>query len=290
MYSSGMSMAVASTLDDALRHLAERPDALVLAGGTDAMVEFNMGHRRADAVVAVNRVRELRSWTHDPVAGTVHIGAAITWTELMADPLSTWVPALAQASRTVGSPQIRNAGTLGGNVGTASPAGDGLPVLAALDAVVHLASVGGTRDVPFAEFATAPKRTVRRPDELITGVTLPVLDGYQGYAKVGVRNAMVIATASLCLAVHRPTRSVRFALGSVGPVILRASAAEARAAERVDWDGGDITDDAVDEIAAMVRDAARPIDDHRSTADYRRHAIGVLAARQLRRAFPGSPS
>lgn len=294
MYSSSMSMAVATTLDDALRHLAARPDAMVLAGGTDAMVEFNMGHRRAASVVAVDRVRELRSWIHEPAAdggrAVVQIGAAITWTELMTEPLASWLPALAQAARTVGSPQIRNAGTIGGNIGTASPAGDGLPVLAALDAVIHLASLGGTREVPFGEFATGPKRTVVRPGELITGVTVPVLDGYQGYSKVGVRNAMVIATASLCLATSRSDRSVRVALGSVGPVILRAPEAEAFVAEHADWDRLVLDDDTVRAAAAMVAAEARPIDDHRSTAAYRRHAISVLAARQLRRAFPGSPS
>lgn len=285
-----MSVQVASTLDEALAMLAARPSALVLAGGTDLMVELNLGHRRTDHVVAVNRVRELRSWRHDPgvdgATGTVHIGAGVTWTEIMDEPLATLVPALAQAARTVGSPQIRHAGTIGGNIGTCSPAGDGLPVLGALDAVVHLASVGGTRDVPFAEFATGPKRTVRRPDELITGVTVPVLDGYQGYAKVGVRNAMVIATASACLAVDRPGRTVRIALGSVGPVILRAPDAESAVSGSDVWDTGSVSDQQVAAFGAATAAAARPIDDHRSTAAYRRRAIEVLAQRLLRRAFP----
>jgi CO/xanthine dehydrogenase FAD-binding subunit len=187
-----MSVEVVSTLHEALQHLAARPDALVLGGGTDLMVELNSGHRRADAVVCVNRVRELRSWLHDPVAGTVHLGAAITYAEVMTEPLATLLPAMAQAARTVGSPQIRHAATVGGNVATASPAGDGLPVLSALDAVVHLATIDATRDVPFAEFAIGPKRTVLQPGELITGITVPVLEGFQGYSKVGVRNAMVI--------------------------------------------------------------------------------------------------
>ena len=281
-----MSVQVASTLDEALAMLAERPAALVLAGGTDVMVELNLGHRRADHVLSVNRVRELRSWRHDPVARTVHIGAGVTWAEILDDPLAALLPALAQAARTVGSPQIRHAGTLGGNVGTSSPAGDGLPVLRALDAVIHLASVGATRDMPFAEFAHGPKRTDRRPEELITGITVPVLDGPQGYAKVGVRNAMVIATASACLAVDRPSRSVRLALGSVGPVILRAPDAEAMVAGSEVWDTDTISDDDVVAFGAAAAAAAQPIDDHRSTAAYRRRAIDVLARRLLRRAFP----
>src|SRR5262249_3059669 len=127
--------------------------------------------------------------------------------------------------------------------------------------------------------------TVRQPDELITGVTVPVLDGWQGYAKVGVRNAMVIATATCCLAVDARTRSVRIALGSVGPVIIRASEAEAYATANVDWSAPAAGPDVVARIGELAAEAARPIDDHRSTADYRRHAIGVLAARLARRAF-----
>lgn len=283
-----MSVQVASTLDEALAHLAADPAALVLAGGTDLMVELNGGHRRTDAVVCVNRVAELRTWRHDPAAGTLRIGAAVTYAELGTEPLATLVPALAQAARTVGSPQIRNAATIGGNVGTASPAGDGLPVLAALDAVVHLASVaGGDRDVPFADFASGPKRTVVRPGELITGVTVPVLSGFQGYRKVGVRNAMVIATASACLAVHEPDRSVRIALGSVGPVILRSAEAEAIAEAEVDWEAGVVSSEVVQRFAAAAAATARPIDDHRSSAAYRRRAIEVLAGRLLTRAFAG---
>src|SRR5215207_2152593 len=158
---------VASSLDEALGALASSPASLVLAGGTDLMVEMNMGHRRADSVVCVNRISELRTWRVDQTARTLFVGAAITYGELMEEPLASMVPALAQAARTVGSPQIRSAATIGGNVGTASPAGDGLPVLSALDAVVHLASATGSRDVAFAEFASGPKRTVLRTGELI---------------------------------------------------------------------------------------------------------------------------
>ena len=281
-----MTCVAPTSLRAALDALADDPDALVLAGGTDLMVEVNMGHRTPVNVVAVSRVTELRSWLHDPVAGTVRLGAGVTYGELMSEPLASLLPALAQAARTVGSPQIRHAATIGGNVGTASPAGDGLPVLSALDAVVHLESAVGGRDVPFAEFAVGPKRTVRQPGELITAVTVPVLRGWQGYAKVGVRNAMVIATATCCLVVDEAQRSVRIALGSVGPVIIRAGEAEAFAAASVDWPAAAATDEVVRRIGALAAGASRPIDDHRSTADYRRHAIGVLAARLARRAFP----
>ncbi|MCU1358965.1 MAG: putative xanthine dehydrogenase FAD-binding subunit [Ilumatobacteraceae bacterium] len=285
-----MSVEVLSTLHEALQQLAARPDALILGGGTDLMVELNSGHRRADAVVCVNRVRELRSWLHDPQAGTVHLGAAVTYAELMTEPLASLLPALAQAARTVGSPQIRHAATIGGNVATSSPAGDGLPVLAALDAVVHVASAAGSRDVAFGQFATGPKRNVLQPGELITGITVPVLDGHQGYSKVGVRNAMVIATASACLAVDVPSRSIRLALGSVGPVIIRATDAERLGENGVQWEQRAVDEDTVAAFAASARDAARPIDDHRSTAAYRSRAIEVLAGRLLLRAYPGAAS
>ena len=166
-----MSLLLPTSLDEAVGMLGEHPDALILAGGTDLMVEINDGHRRPDdVVVAVNRVPELRSWRHDPAAATLTIGAAITYTELLSDPLATFSPALAEASRTVGSPQIRNAGTLAGNLGTCSPAGDALPVLAALDATVTLASAAGVRTMPVREFMTGVKRTAIEPGELIVEI------------------------------------------------------------------------------------------------------------------------
>lgn len=281
-----MSVTVAYALSDALRILASNPDATVLAGGTDLMVELNGGHRRVDEIVVVNRIPELTSWRHDPGAATLHLGAGVTYAEIERAPIADWVPALAQAARTVGSPQIRHAATIGGNLGTCSPAGDGLPVLSALDAQVHLASSQGERTVSFAEFMVAPKRTARLPGELITGVTVPVLTGWQGYSKVGVRNAMVIATASAALVVDTAGRNVRLALGAVGPVILRCPDAEELIAVHADFGDRRVAAEIVEEFAALARATARPIDDHRSTADYRRHAIGVLAARLLRRAFP----
>ena len=269
--------------------LGEHPDALVLAGGTDLMVEINEAHRSLagdETVVAVNRVSELRAWSVDTTAGAVRLGAGVTYTELARPPLADLLPALGQAARTVGSPQIRNAATLGGNLATCSPAGDGLPVLSALDAMVELLGPDGVRTMPVGEFMIGVKRTARRPGELLTAVSVPLLDGWQGYAKVGVRNAMVIAIAGACLAVDRPGRSVRIALGSVAPTIVRAPDAEAFAASVVGWDTGTVGDDAVARFASLVAAATRPIDDHRASAAYRRRAVEVLAGRLLRRAFP----
>lgn len=286
-------MLTPTSLDQALAALVDAPTAMVLAGGTDVMVEVNESRLAvADdrTVLSVRRLPELRGWAHDPVAGTLRLGAAVTYAELERPPLSDFVPALAQAARTVGSPQIRNAATIGGNLATCSPAGDGLPVLAALDAVVEVRSATGSRDVPVAEFMVGVKRTALQPGELITAVTVPVLDGWQGYAKVGIRNAMVIAIASACLAVDRPSRSVRLALGSVAPTVVRAGAAEAHAARVVDWDAGSIAADDAARAGELAAAATSPIDDHRATAAYRRHAVEILTRRLLQRAFPGAPS
>jgi len=284
-----VSVLVPRSLADAVSALGEFPDGLVLAGGTDLMVEINEAQRRIDdehTVVAVNRVPELRAWTLDRAAATVRIGAGVTYTELGREPLASLLPALAQAARTVGSPQIRNAATIGGNLATCSPAGDGLPVLSALGAVVELASAGGVRSLPIGDFMVGVKQTDRRPGELLTAVTVPLLDGWQGYAKVGVRNAMVIAIAGACLAIDGPSRSVRLALGSVAPTVIRVPEAESFAAQRIDWAAGTVGRDAVAEFGGLAAAASRPIDDHRSTAAYRRHSIGVLARRLLSRAFP----
>ena len=280
-----MPVHLPDTVDAAVSALASDPVSTVLAGGTDLMVEVNEGHRRPDrSVVVVNRIPELRSWRRSADASSVSIGAAVSWTELVDGPLAAMVPALAQASRTVGSPQIRNVGTLGGNLATCSPAGDGLPVLSALGATVDLASVSGRRSLPVADFMLGVKRTALGPGEIIVSITLPVVDGWQGYAKVGVRNAMVIAVASACVVLDREHRSVAVALGSVGPTVLRCPEAEAHLAEVIDWEQLDVPVDQLDRFAELVAAASRPISDHRSTADYRRHAVGVLAQRLVRRA------
>lgn len=283
-------MTIATSIDDACASLAAHPDALVLAGGTDLMVEVNRGVRTIGHVVAVDRIPELRGWSLEgDRADVLRLGAGTTCTDLAEPALASLVPALAQAARTVGSPQIRNTATLGGNLATASPAGDTLPVLAALDAEIELQSAGGARRLPLDEFVTGVKANALIPGELITAIRVPVLDGPQEFLKVGTRNAMVIAVTSLALVVDRPGRNVRVALGSVAPVPLRAVEAEVLVAERLDFENMASPDsDLVDRFADLVADAARPIDDHRSSAAYRRHAVRVLARRAILRAFPGS--
>jgi len=278
-----MSVTVPDTLDAAVAALAADPDATVLAGGTDLMVEVNDGRRALGHVVAVGRLPELAGI--DVRESTVVIGAATTFARLERPPVADIVPALAYAARTVGSPQIRNAATIGGNLATASPAGDSLPVLVALGATVEVASARGRRLVPITEFFVRAKRSALEGDELVVAVHVPRRRGRQDYLKVGVRNAMVIAVASLAIAVDLDARAVGVGLGSVGPTPIAVPDACAWVAERATWhpDRLAVADADVVEFAARVAAAARPIDDHRSTAAYRSRAVEVLARRALRR-------
>jgi len=253
-------------------------------GGTDLMVEVNFNRTSVNDVVALRQVNELKRWHIDDEAGAIRLGAGVPYAEMERSPLHEHLPALAQAARTVGSPQIRAAGSLGGNLGTCSPAGDGLPVLSALDAIVHLQSVDGTRDVSIHDFMVGVKKNTRRADEVIVAVTLPLLAGYQGYAKVGTRNAMVISAASACVA-HDPLGgSVRVALGAVAPTVVRARQAEAWLAAQANLRSAlRISPALAREFGQRAANECSPIDDHRSTASYRRHAIAVLVERLLLR-------
>ena len=245
-----------------------------LAGGTDLMVEVNFGHARPEKVVSLRKLEELADWSGN------RIGAGVTWRRLERE----GPRALAQAARTVGSPQIRNAGTIGGNVGTASPAGDGLPFLAAVDARIELRSPQGTRLLGWDDFFTGVKKTARRPDELITAVHLPEdLPARHEFAKVGVRNAMVISTV-MAVVTRRTDGTTTVALGSVAPTPIRIPRAEALASAEARPSAA-----ALAEFARIVSEDVRPITDHRSTEQYRRHAAGVLARRLLERCLRERP-
>ena len=277
-------MHVAESLDEVCGLLAADPSASLLAGGTDFMVEVNYSGRRPASVIAVDRVPELTGWRRRN--GSVEMGAAMTYAEMEHPLFAAYVPALAQAARTVGSPQIRNAGTLGGNLATASPAGDTLPPLAALDARVTVRSVRGSRELGLDELIVGPKQNTLAADEVIHSVSVPVIDGPQEFLKVGTRNAMVISVATVALVLDRTQQRVRVALGSVAPVPLRATEAEDWIAGAVDWDSTDApAESLLVRFGELVATAARPIDDHRSTADYRRHAVAVMARRALARAL-----
>lgn len=260
------AVVIPTTLDDALSTLAERPELRPVHGGTDAMVGINAGTSTADGWLSLRRVESLdRIDQHD---GQLLIGAGVRF-ETIEHSLTELVPSLAAAARTVGSPQIRRAGTIGGNLATASPAADSVPPLLCHDAEVGLTSTLGTRWVPLDAFAIGPKQTVRRPDELIAAVRLTSIGGAQSFAKVGTRNAMVISICSLAARLDPSTGLARVAIGSAAPTVLRVRSAEDAL---LDPTGADA-------FAAEVRAAARPIDDARSTARYRTTALGVLARR-----------
>lgn len=280
-----MSVIVPRTLKDALIATAANPAAQLIQGGTDLMVEINFNHRKPTDVIALRRVDELRTFQINAEKTQITIGAGLPYQLMEHGEIATLVPALAQAARTVGSPQIRSAGSIGGNLGTCSPAGDALPVLSALDATVNLQTADASRSVSIHEFMVGVKRNSRQPGEIIVSTTLPIVSGWQGYAKVGVRNAMVISVASCCLVVDRVNGQIFVALGAVGPTIVRCRETEVWLASQIDLKTKSaIAQNLLQEFGDRVARESKPIDDHRSTAAYRRHAVAVLSRRLLTRA------
>jgi CO/xanthine dehydrogenase FAD-binding subunit len=265
-YASPVDVLSPRSLDEALRIKAERPGARPIAGGTDVLVELNFDRDRPEALLNLNEVAELRGWRRED--GTLRLGAGLTYTEAMGA-LAESLPALAEASRTVGSPQIRNRGTIGGNLGTASPAGDALPPLLIEGAEVELASARGSRRLALEDFLVGPKRNALEPDELVVAVRVHPSGQPQTFMKIGPRNAMVIAVCSLALVADRERGELRAAYGSAGPVPALVTAP---LDERADFPD-------------RVAEAASPIDDVRGTAAYRRHALRVLTRRAVERAL-----
>jgi len=278
-----MEVLQTDSWQEALELKATHPDAVPIAGGTDLMVELNFGRFRPATMLDLTRIPELTAW--GPENGRLRVGAGVSYTRLIAE-LGDRLPGLAVASRTVGSPQIRNRGTVGGNLGTSSPAGDALPPLFASDAEVELASLAGVRRIPVGEFLTGPKRNCLAEDELIAAFHLAPADGPQQFAKIGTRNAMVIAVCSLALAIWPGRQGVAACIGSAGPTPIRCGEAERFIAGVLDehdlWGRRTrIPDAALTRFGELVEAAARPIDDVRGTARYRHHALGVLARRTL---------
>jgi CO/xanthine dehydrogenase FAD-binding subunit len=260
-----MDVLTPHSLDEALRLKAELPEARFVQGGTDVLVELNFDRSRPRALINLNEVPELRGFGREN--GTLVLGAGLTYTEAMRGNVAEALPALAEASRTVGSPQIRNRGTIGGNLGTASPAGDALPPLLVENAQLDIASVRGERRVPLGEFLLGVKKNALEPDELVVAVRVDPSNGSQTFMKVGPRNAMVISVCSLALQVDRERGEIRAAFGSAAPTVRLVTAPLRDAAG----------------FPALVAESASPIDDVRGTAAYRRHALGVLTRRALDR-------
>ena len=260
----------------------EHPDWLLVAGGTDVMVPINFGRSRPPGIIDASRVDGLDAVEH--VEDGIRLGAGTTFARIEKDLVGA-LPGLALAARAVASPQIRAVATLGGNLGPASPAGDAHPFLVASGATVELRSQRGARQVPCTQFFLAPGRSALREDEVIVSVHLPLSgDTSQHFSKIGPRNAMVIAVASVALVIDWTARRVGVGLGSVGPTPLRAREGE-QFLEQALWGSGRddavVSPEQVAHFAARVAGAARPIDDVRGTAEYRRHTVELMARRSL---------
>ncbi|MGW2026789.1 FAD binding domain-containing protein [Streptomyces decoyicus] len=269
--------------EEALAAKAEHPTAVPIAGGTDVMVEINFDHRRPAYLLDLNRIGDLSEW--EVGEKTVRLGASVPYTQIMEN-LRAELPGLALASHTVASPQIRNRGGVGGNLGTASPAGDAHPALLAAGCEVEVESVRGRRMIPIDDFYTGVKRNAMEPDELIRSVHLPKADGPQQFSKVGTRNAMVIAVCAFGIALHPETRTVRTGIGSAAPTPVRAREAEDFLAAALDeggfWESAaPIPPSVAKQFAQLASGACNPIDDVRGSAKYRRHAVGIMARRTL---------
>jgi|SRR5688572_14959199 len=267
------------TWQEALAHKAQRPETVPIAGGTDVMVEINFDRRRPAALLDLTRIPALTGWQRDE--NRIRIGANVTYARVIEE-LGAELPGLAMASRTVGSPQIRNRGTIAGNLDAASPAGDAHPILLATEASVEAESVRGTRLIPATEFYVGVKRNALAPDELIRAVHLPVLRGPQQFSKIGTRNAMVIAVCSFAIALDVAQRRVGTGIGSAAPTPRRVPDAEDFVSEALPWESRDpLPDSVATRFGELVSLAASPIDDVRGSAAYRRHALAVMARRNL---------
>lgn len=277
-----MKVHRAAALHEALQILRDSPDAVLLAGGTDLMVELGRHAEQPEAVVALSSTQELKRL--EVADGLLHVGAAVTYREFLSSSSArSAAPALAQAARTVGSPQIRNAGTIVGNIATASPAGDTLPPLFSSRALVTLRSLEGERNVTIGDLIVGPKQTDVRTGEIITSVAVPVARGPQQFLKVGIRNAMAIAIASVAVTVDTSTADVGICAGAVGPTPIVCTKAEQLAATTAEWAAPRWSDADIGAVADAASEEVSPIDDHRSTASYRRHAVATCVRRAFRR-------
>jgi len=272
------------SLQEALQLLDKNaPSAFPIAGGTNLTVDMRSGRHRPKVLVAIDRLPELKGvWRDDN--GNVAIGSGTCIADLLNEPLlSQYAPALVQAARLFANPLIRNRATIGGNLGDASPAADSAPPLLIADAEVELASQGGNRRVPLAEFFIGVRKTQLKPGELIKAVYFPIMPAQckSGYYKLGLRKADAISVISVAVMLEgqkgRCSRA-RIALGSVAPVPPRALAAEDA------LKGQPISDTLLSEAARLAAESASPISDLRASAEYRRRMVAVLVKRLLSQA------
>ena len=258
-------------LSEALRYLRE--GGKPLAGGTDLLVAVRKGTESPNLLVYVGELPELRVLREEREG--LEVGAALTHAELLTHPATERFPILRSILRTIGSPAIRAMGTLGGNIVTASPAGDSLVALYLLEARVRLVSEEGERELPIWEFIVGPRKTTLRQGELVRSVFLPRLSGEPRsfFRKVGRRRALIIAIASLGALVWMRDGRVeraRLALGSVAPTVIRPKEVEEALV------GRPVSPEAWEDLVPRLSAATHPISDLRASADYRRTVAGRL--------------
>jgi CO/xanthine dehydrogenase FAD-binding subunit len=265
-------------MDEMWAMLADNPGAALMAGGTDLLVRLRKGLGRFDSGICLERLPELQ--TIHVERGILCIGACATHRACLDSPMvREHAPILARALGHLGGPQIRNMGTIGGNICTASPAGDSLPPLYALEAEIVLRSKTDERRLPVSAFILGPGRTALRSGEVLTQIRVPLADDFQvqHFEKVGQRNALAIAVVSLAALVRSGPRGIvqeaRLALGSVGPTVIRPIEAEKVLVGRT------LSSGALNQAAGLIRTAVSPINDIRATADYRRQVAGNLVLR-----------
>ena len=269
------------TLNDALDALAQNNAAIrPLGGGTDMLVDIRAQRVQPDVLVALQNVNELRGVAREN--GHVRVGASTTIAEFLKNPLLTQYTALAQAASVFANPMIRNAGTVAGNIGSASPAGDMLPPLLALDAQIEIVGKNGTRTMPLNEFFLGPRKTARRADELIASLKIPAPSGSSAFYKLGLRQADAISLVSVAVWIERDgdtIRDVRIALGAVAPRPLRAVHAEAILRGQI------FNETNLKESARVAAEECSPIDDLRASASYRKRMVHVYVRRMLEQAW-----
>lgn len=274
-------------MSEAVAARRDHPRAKVIAGGTDVVADLNRGVEPT-GFVSLRAVAELRGVDFDDRQW--RLGAMATIADLQADAeLSSVTTAIGQAARSLGSRQIRNRATVGGNVCGGGAQRTLVPVLLAHDAVVDIAGPSGSRSAALSE-VLAPQGCRLAADEMVAAVRFDRSAGPQRFYRIGPRNAACYATASVTLVLDEPTRSVRLALGGVAPTAVRASAAEAIGHEGVDWLSRTVADDVATAFGRAAAQATDPVSDFVASADYRRHAVEVMARRALRHIFEEEPA
>jgi CO/xanthine dehydrogenase FAD-binding subunit len=276
-------LAVVDTIEAALVAKRERPSARFIAGGTEVIADQNLELFQPTGYVSLRRIESLHRI--EALEGGLRIGAGVVIARLLDDPLTKAVPLLRRAARAFGTRQIRNRGTVGGNIVSGLADRTLPPCLLALNASVDLQSAKGSRTLALRDFLIGPGQTAIASDEILTGVAVPAAQGFQDYTIVGPRNAQFYVTASAALVVDEPSRSVRLGLGNAAPKVMRASRAEAFANEAINWDKRSVPRVAAAEFGKLAAADCDPPSDVTCGADYRRHAVKVMARRLLERAF-----